>query len=93
MIHLYPDRKGSSWDVQMETQINVSANMISEKVLAPRNSATVSEQVDLADHRQKPNTSIRLSIKTANFWIISEKLLLLRNRWRRSRCNSAVKKI
>ena len=51
----------------MEIYIRVSANMISEKALSPRNSATVSVQVDLADHRETPNTTIRLSIKTATF--------------------------
>ncbi len=81
MIHLYPDLKGSSWDVPMETQINVSASVISEKVRSPRNSATVSGQIDLADHRKKPNISIRLSIKIVTFWIISGELLHLRNRY------------
>ncbi len=81
MIHLYPDLESSNWDVQMEIYIRVSANMISEKVLSPRNSATVSDQVDLADHRETLNTAIRLSIKTANFWIISGELLHLRNRY------------
>ena len=85
MIHLYPDLKGSSWDVPMETQINVSANMISEKVLSPRNSATVSEQVDIG-YLNKPAKETTYSSSPirkkqyllGSFWLRVDDVLLPR---------------